>query len=245
MMEKRLPIVVANWKMNGDDALLAEFVARDFASIAVDSAFALPTVLLGKEEAKKLPALAAQDVSAHEKGAYTGEIAARMLKEAGCAYCIVGHSERRAYHGEQETVLVEKIKQLKAQGIVPIYCVGESLSAYENGETQAVLEAQLQALFDAQVVDGEIIIAYEPVWAIGTGKAATAEYAQAVHQQIRAKILENCGSIARDIRLLYGGSVKADNARLLAEQADIDGFLVGGASLDADAFAKIIEAFLC
>lgn len=244
-MEKRAKIAIANWKMNGDKQLLQQFANIFNQSIFANQVvFALPSVFLADDLAKSLPNLAGQDVSCYQNGAYTGEISAQMLKEAGCQYCIVGHSERRKNHHENEIILLEKIKRLKEKGIIPIYCVGESLEDYEQNQTQKVLNKQLLPLMEQNLIDQSIIIAYEPVWAIGTGKPATAEYAQKIHQIIRELILVNCGSIANQIKIIYGGSVKSENAQNLANYADIDGFLVGGAGLDWIEFRKIAEVCL-
>ncbi len=238
----RKPIAAANWKMNGDLELLNAFATDCRQRSTVQTIWGLPAVLLHPAKKAGFNDIAGEDVSPHEKGAYTGEISASMLKEAGCTYCIIGHSERRSMHGEDETVLQEKWKQLKAQNIIPVYCIGESEAEYDAGETTKSIERQLLPMLDAGLVDENTVIAYEPVWAIGTGKAATPEYAQEVHQQIRQIIAEKCGKISNSVRVLYGGSVKPDNAAELIEKADIDGFLVGGASLQVDAFEKIIEA---
>lgn len=238
----RKPIAAANWKMNGDLALIDTFAAADLAHGNVQTIWGLPAILLPAAKAAGFADLAGEDVSAYEKGAYTGEISAAMLKEAGCTYCIIGHSERRTMHGEDESLLQEKWRQLKAQGIHPLYCLGESEVEYDGGQTQAAIERQLLPILEAGLVDEHTVLAYEPVWAIGTGKAATAEYAQSVHEQIRKILSEKCGNMAEKVRILYGGSVKPDNAAELIAKADIDGFLVGGASLQADAFGKIIEA---
>ncbi|SUO94523.1 triose-phosphate isomerase [Suttonella ornithocola] len=238
----RKPIAAANWKMNGSLALLQAFEQAKLGADSVQTIWGLPAVFLHQAHAAGLKDLAGEDVSAHEKGAYTGEISAEMLKEAGCRYCIIGHSERREMHGEDETLLQAKWEQLKAQGIIPVYCLGESEAEYDNGETQAAIERQLAPMLDAGLVDENTVIAYEPVWAIGTGKAATPEYAQKVHEQIRQMIAAKCANIADKVRILYGGSVKPENAGELIAKADIDGFLVGGASLQVDAFGKIIEA---
>lgn len=238
----RKSIAAANWKMNGDLGLIKTFAEAKLGNPKVQTIWGLPAILLPAAKAAGFADLAAEDVSAYEKGAYTGEISAAMLKEAGCTYCIIGHSERRTMHGEDEQILQEKWKQLKAQGIIPVYCLGESEQEYENAQTQAAIERQLLPILEAGLIDEQTVLAYEPVWAIGTGKAATAEYAQAVHAQIRKIIFEKCGNIAEKVRILYGGSVKPDNAAELIANPDIDGFLVGGASLQADAFGKIIEA---
>lgn len=237
----RKPIAAANWKMNGDFSLLDDFAQANITSDKCETIFALPSVLLDRAQKLGLNALAGQDVSAQVKGAFTGEISASMLKMLGCQYCIIGHSERRQYHYEDEALLIEKWRRLKEAEITPIYCIGELQAEYDAHATQQALERQLRPILEENLVDHKTIIAYEPVWAIGTGKAATPDYAQHVHQMIRQIVAQNYASIAPAMRLLYGGSVKPDNAGLLICQADIDGFLIGGASLDVGLFTKIIE----
>lgn len=186
----------------------------------------------------------AQDISSHAAGAYTGEIAGAMLKDFGVRYCIVGHSERRQYHGETDVVVAEKTKQALACGITPIVCVGESLDEREAGQTEEVVKRQLAAVIQLNGhCISEIVVAYEPVWAIGTGKTATTEQAQQVHQVLRAQ-LKAASDHADRIQILYGGSMNAANAAQLLAQQDIDGGLVGGASLKAADFLSIIAAAL-
>lgn len=241
----RKPMVAANWKMNGDLALVGDFAAAQWPKEGVEVVIAPPAVLLDAAKRAGLPGVSAQDVSAHQSGAHTGEISAGMLKALGCAYAIIGHSERREAYGEDEALLIEKWRQLQVQGIGVIYCIGESLAEYENGKRTEAIRRQVEPIAKAGLLDEKSVIAYEPVWAIGTGKAATPEYAQSAHEDVRKIISENCVRIAAQIRVLYGGSVKPDNAKDLAKQEDIDGFLVGGASLDRQSFTKIVEAFIC
>ena len=241
----RKPMVAANWKMNGDPALIDAFAAAKWPKEGVEVVIAPPAVWLAAAKQAGLPGVSAQDVSAHESGAHTGEISASMLKALDCAYAIIGHSERREAYGENEALLIEKWQQLKAQGVGVIYCIGESFAEYENGQRGEAIRRQIEPIAKAGLLDEKSVIAYEPVWAIGTGKAATPEYAQSAHEDIRKIISENCVRIADQIRVLYGGSVKPDNAKDLAGQKDIDGFLVGGASLDVQSFTKIVEAFIC
>ena len=238
----RKPIAAANWKMNGDFALDEAITKHAWPQGNVEKLFGLPAIYLTKAHEMGLAKLAGEDVSAHASGAHTGEISAAMLKEAGASYAIIGHSERRTAHGETEALLIEKWQQLKAQGLKVIYCIGESLQEYEAGQCDSALLRQLNPVLDAGLVDADTVIAYEPVWAIGTGKAATAEYAQQVHGKIRALLHERAAAVADKVRILYGGSVKPDNAAELFAGADIDGFLVGGASLQADTFDKIVGA---
>lgn len=237
-MSKRAT-VVANWKMNGNLELIQSFNQEKWGSENVEVVFALPPTLFAHAQ---LSALAGQDVSAHENGAFTGELSAPMLREAGCRYVILGHSERRQYHGETEALLLQKWQRAQAAGLNVIYCVGESLHEYEAQSTTEALQRQLLPILEAELLSTNDAIAYEPVWAIGTGKAATADYAQRVHQEIRAMIREKSVNMSRSVRLLYGGSVKADNAASLFACPDVDGFLVGGASLKVVEFKGIIEA---
>jgi triosephosphate isomerase len=186
----------------------------------------------------------AQDVSVHASGAYTGEVAASMLSDFACRYVIVGHSERRAYHGESSELVAQKAQAALRAGLVPIVCVGETLAEREAGQTASVVGSQMAAVLslldDAQVKD--IVVAYEPVWAIGTGKTATPEMAQEVHAQLRVQLKERIGLAAEETVILYGGSMKPDNAADLMAQRDIDGGLIGGASLKAADFLAIIKA---
>jgi triosephosphate isomerase len=187
-------------------------------------------------------ALAAQDVSAHEAGAYTGETSAGMLKEFGVRYVLVGHSERRQYHGESDAVVAVKAQRALAAGITPIVCVGETLAEREAGQTEVIVKRQLAAVIHLNGhCISEIVVAYEPVWAIGTGRTASPEQAQQVHAVLRAQ-LAAASEHADRIRLLYGGSMNAANAAQLLAQPDIDGGLVGGAALKAQDFLQIIAA---
>jgi triosephosphate isomerase len=184
----------------------------------------------------------AQDVSSKEQGAYTGEVSAAMLRELGCRYAIVGHSERRAYHGEDDQLVADKAKAALAHGLTPIVCVGETLEQRDAGQTEAVVKRQLSAVIHTLGhCAGEMVVAYEPVWAIGTGRTATPEQAQAVHEVLRAQ-LRAATAQAATMKILYGGSVKPDNAATLFAQADIDGGLIGGAALKASDFVAICRA---
>lgn len=183
-----------------------------------------------------------QDVSAWVSGAYTGEVGAAMLKELGCRYAIVGHSERRQYHGETDSVVADKAKAALAVGIIPIVCVGETLAEREAGETEEVVKRQLAAVIHTNGhCISEIVVAYEPVWAIGTGKTATPQEAQTVHAVLRAQLAAATGN-GDHVKILYGGSMNAANAAILLAQPDIDGGLIGGASLNAADFLTIIAA---
>ncbi|NDY91420.1 triose-phosphate isomerase [Ideonella livida] len=243
----RRKLVVGNWKMHGNHRANAELLAGITAArpFACDVAVCVPFPYLS-ETAVALASTdvrwGAQDCSVHEQGAYTGEVSAPMLSEFGCRYVIVGHSERRAYHGEGDQVVADKAKAALARGITPIVCVGETLAQREAGETEAVVKRQLSAVIHALgPCVGEMVVAYEPVWAIGTGRTATPEQAQAVHHTLRQQ-LRAATPRADDMALLYGGSVKPDNASILFAQADIDGGLIGGAALKAADFVAICRA---
>ncbi|RLJ36864.1 triose-phosphate isomerase [Acidovorax sp. 106] len=247
-MKKKL--IAGNWKMNGGLAANEGLVRGLLAGLAsapscCDIAVAVPAPYLAQVQALTAGspiAVASQDVSAHASGAYTGESAAGMLKEFDVRYALVGHSERRQYYGESDAVVAEKARQALAVGIVPIVCVGETLQERESGQTEAVVKRQLAAVIH---VNGhcisEIVVAYEPVWAIGTGRTASPEQAQQVHAVLRAQ-LAAASAHADRVRLLYGGSMNAANAAELLAQPDIDGGLVGGASLKSEDFLKIIAA---
>ncbi len=186
----------------------------------------------------------AQDVSVHASGAYTGEVAASMLLDFGCSYVIVGHSERRAYHGETDQVVAQKTLAALNAGLTPIVCVGETLEQREAGQTNVVVGRQLSAVLELLDVDAaaRIVVAYEPVWAIGTGKTATPAMAQEVHAQLRSQLRERSAAAGERVAILYGGSMKPDNAAELMAQGDIDGGLIGGAALKAADFLAIIGA---
>ncbi|AVS76297.1 triose-phosphate isomerase [Paracidovorax cattleyae] len=245
MTKKKL--IAGNWKMNGAlgaNAALVEAL-RAGTGVGCDVAVAVPAAYLaqvqGLTEGSAI-ALAAQDVSQHEAGAYTGEVSAAMLKEFGVRYVLVGHSERRQYHGETDEQVAEKAQRALAAGITPVVCVGETLAEREAGQTEAVVKRQLAAVIHLNGhCISEIVVAYEPVWAIGTGRTATPGQAQQVHAVLRAQ-LAAASEHADRIRLLYGGSMNAANAATLLAQPDIDGGLVGGASLKAQEFLQIIAA---
>ncbi|MDX1500406.1 MAG: triose-phosphate isomerase [Woeseiaceae bacterium] len=244
-------LVAGNWKMHGDHATNAGLVGGILAGAPdagrVDLLVCPPFPYLaavGAELAGGQVALGAQNVSEHEAGAYTGEVSAAMLADIGCRYVIVGHSERRALYGETSEVVAAKFEAAQGAGLVPILCVGETLEEREAGRTAAVVDAQLGAVLDRAGVAafGEAVVAYEPVWAIGTGVTASPDQAQEVHRHIRDVVAAAEESVARDLRILYGGSVKGDNARGLFSMPDIDGGLIGGASLKADDFLAIAKA---
>jgi triosephosphate isomerase len=243
----RRQLIAGNWKMHGSHSANAELLAGIAGArpFGCDVAVCVPFPYLS-ETAVALAGSdlrwGAQDVSAHEQGAYTGEVSAAMLVEFGCRYAIVGHSERRQYHGETDQLVADKAKAALARGLTPIVCVGETLAQREAGETEAVVKRQLSAVIHTLGhCAGEMVVAYEPVWAIGTGKVASPEQAQAVHALLRAQ-LKAATAHADDMQLLYGGSMKPDNAASLLAQPDIDGGLIGGASLKAADFIAICRA---
>ena len=243
----RRQLVVGNWKMHGSHPANAELLAALVAArpYLADVAVCVPFPYLS-ETAVALAGSdirwGAQDCSAHEQGAYTGEVSAAMLHEFGCRYAIVGHSERRQYHAESDQLVADKAKAALARGVTPIVCVGETLAQRDAGETEAVVKRQLSAVIHRLAhCASEIVVAYEPVWAIGTGRTASPEQAQAVHAVLRAQLQAATGHGDR-MRILYGGSVKADNAAALFGQPDIDGGLIGGASLKAADFIAIGRA---
>ena len=244
----RRKLVVGNWKMHGSRAANAALLdgimqARPFGC---DVAVCVPFPFLS-ETAVTLAGSdirwGSQDVSAHDQGAYTGEVSAAMLAEFGCRYAIVGHSERRAMHAESDQLVADKAKAALARGVTPIVCVGETLAQREAGETEAVVKRQLASVIHTLAhCAGEIVVAYEPVWAIGTGLTASPDQAQAVHALLRAQLRAATGARADEMKILYGGSVKPDNAATLFAQADIDGGLIGGAALKAADFVAICRA---
>lgn len=243
----RRKLVVGNWKMHGNRPANAELLAGLLAArpYGADVAVCVPSPYLA-DTAASLAAggirWGAQDCSAHEQGAYTGEVSAGMLAEFGCRYVIVGHSERRAYHAESDQLVADKAKAALARGVTPIVCVGETLAERDAGQTEEVVKRQLSAVIHTLAhCASEIVVAYEPVWAIGTGRTASPEQAQQVHHVLRAQLQAATGHGDR-MAILYGGSVKPDNAATLFAQADIDGGLIGGASLKAADFIAICRA---
>ncbi len=242
-------LIAGNWKMNGslaaNKALLDVLKGAVPVAAGADVALCVPAVYLPQAQAELQGspiAWGAQDVSAHDQGAYTGEVSAAMLKDFACRYAIVGHSERRQYHAESDETVAAKAQRALAAGITPIVCIGETLAERESGQTEAVVKRQLAAVIHTVGhCTSEIVVAYEPVWAIGTGNTATHEQAQAVHAVLRAQ-LQAATAHADRIRILYGGSMNAGNAAQLLSQPDIDGGLIGGASLKAEDFLKIIAS---
>lgn len=248
----RRKLVAGNWKMNGGLAANAALLADVKAGLAAigaqaDVAVCVPAPYLAQAQAAvagSALALGAQDVSAHASGAYTGEVSAGMLAEFACTYAIVGHSERRAYHGETDAVVAAKAVAALKSGLTPIVCVGETLAEREAGQTDVVVGRQVDAVLavlDEAEVE-RIVVAYEPVWAIGTGKTATPEMAQDVHAKLRAKLAAKSAVAAAKVQILYGGSMKPDNAKELLAMSDIDGGLIGGAALKAVDFLAIVQA---
>lgn len=247
----RRPIVAGNWKMHGSRAESAKLVDELVEATEGGGAEVVvcpPYVYLwelGRRLKDSPIALGAQDVCAEPaQGAFTGEVSAAMLKDVGCAYAIVGHSERRALYGDTDALVARKFVAAQGQSLLPILCVGETLDERERGVTRDVVARQLDAVLAVAGVGAfaRAIVAYEPVWAIGTGKNATPEQAQEVHAFIRERVAARDATIAAALRVLYGGSVKAANAAELFAMPDVDGGLVGGASLKAEEFVRICAA---
>jgi triosephosphate isomerase (TIM) len=244
----RQPLVAGNWKMHGTRAENASLVAalldllqpgkRAEILVCPPFPYLLETGRLLKDSGVQL---GAQSVCAETQGAFTGEVSAAMLRDVGCRYVLVGHSERRQLYGESDALVARKFVAAQAQRLVPVLCVGETLEDREGGRTLEVVSRQLEAVLAVSGVSvlGRAVIAYEPVWAIGTGRTASGAQAQEVHAMIRAKVASLDATIGGSVRILYGGSVKASNAQELFAMPDIDGGLVGGASLKADEFARI------
>jgi triosephosphate isomerase len=247
-MSKSPKLMVGNWKMHGDLSANAAFVAglkAEISGLDCRAALCVPTVYLAQMQALLSGSgidLGAQDLSANEAGAFTGEVSALMLRDFSVRYCIVGHSERRLFHAESDALVAAKAQRALAAGITPIVCVGESLAEREAGLTEAVVKRQLAAVIQ---VNGhcisEIVLAYEPVWAIGTGLTASPEQTQEVHGVLRSQLMA-ASSHADRVSVLYGGSMTAHNAAELLAQPDVDGGLIGGASLKAPDFFSLLIA---
>ena len=244
-------LVAGNWKMNGSSAANDELVAGIVAGIPAGSGFRLVVcpsfpylAAVASQVHGSAVALGAQNVSEHEGGAFTGETAPSMLKDIGCEFVIVGHSERRAMYGETNAQVAAKFIAAQAVGLTPILCIGETLEERESGATEGIIDDQLGAVLHAAGVDAfsAAVIAYEPVWAIGTGLTASPQQAQDVHRHIRARLAERNAELAERVQILYGGSMKGENAAGLLAMPDIDGGLIGGASLQASNFLAIAEA---
>ncbi len=249
-MTERQILVAANWKMNGTLETirpLMKSIIEGVQGVTTEVAICPPSVFIA-ELAANLDGseikLGAQNVSQLEKGAYTGEISVSMLKDFACQYVIVGHSERRALYAEKDLLVAEKFIAVQASGMVPILCVGELLEEREANDTETVIARQLDAVIELAGIEAfkNAVVAYEPVWAIGTGKTATPEQAQEVHEFIRLRLARHDNQTADIVRILYGGSVNAGNAEQLFKMADIDGGLIGGASLVAEDFLTICKA---
>lgn len=247
----RHPLVMGNWKLNGSTKMVEELIGNlrnELNNVTgCDVAIAPPALYLGQAKqaltGSKI-ALGAQDVDVHLSGAFTGDTSAEMLKDIGAKYIIIGHSERRTYHQESDEFIARKFAVLKSQGLTPVLCIGESEEENSAGKTEQVCARQIDAVLNSLGVSAfeNSVIAYEPIWAIGIGKSATPAQAQAVHKFIRDHIAKQDPTIAEQVIIQYGGSVNASNAAKLFSQPDIDGGLVGGASLKADAFATIVNA---
>ena len=241
-------LIAGNWKMHGSleaNEALVRALVDGLGEVACKAAICVPASYLAQVQslcAGSALALGAQDVSQHPQGAYTGEVSAGMLREFGVRYVIVGHSERRQYHGETDALVAQKAKAALAAGITPIVCVGETLDEREGDKTEEVVKRQLAAVIHANGhCVSEIVVAYEPVWAIGTGRTAAPQQAQQVHAVVRAQLMAATDHADR-VPILYGGSMTPANAATLLRQPDIDGGLVGGASLKAADFLQIIAA---
>jgi triosephosphate isomerase (TIM) len=242
----RTLLIAGNWKMHTNAASAQALACRVQESARVNVLLVPPAIYLSHVASVKKPGvmLGAQDVAEQKPGAYTGEIAAEMLADVGCRYVLVGHSERRHVFGESPELVGRKCARALEAGLRPIVCVGETLSEREAEQTQTIVLKQLNAVLAAipETALAKLTLSYEPVWAIGTGKTATPEQAQAVHQLLRSEIAKRDAKIASSLQILYGGSVKSANAKQLLAEPDIDGALVGGAALDAGEFNLIISA---
>lgn len=247
----RRPLVAGNWKMNGSRSFTRELVYALCAELAgleaVDVAVCPSAVFIPEAAAAAAGsalAVGAQNICDQDAGAYTGEVSGAMLREFGCRYAIIGHSERRTLYGEGDELIAQRFLAAKRNALIPILCVGETLEEREAERTEAVVRTQLEAVFAQVGADAfaGAVIAYEPVWAIGTGRTATPEQAQQVHAFIRRLVAERDAESAQELRILYGGSMKPDSAAGLLAQPDIDGGLIGGASLKADDFLAICRA---
>lgn len=247
----RHPLVMGNWKLNGSQKLLAELITglrKELDTVkGCDVAIAPPVVYLAQAQqaiSHSPISLGAQNVDVNLSGAFTGEVSAEMLKDSGAKYVIIGHSERRTYHKESDELIAQKFNVVQQAGLVPVLCIGETEAENEAGKTEQICARQLDSVLDtcgAAAFKGAVI-AYEPVWAIGTGKSASPAQAQAIHKFIREYLSKKDVEIAEQVIIQYGGSVNDKNAAELFRQPDIDGALVGGASLKADAFAAIVKA---
>ena len=247
-------LVVANWKMHGSSGFVQNYVTqllqgyqpRNEVSLAIAAPFIYISTIAGLLKQTTIN-IAGQDVSAYQTGAYTGDVAASMLCDLNCTHVILGHSERRLYFAENNDIILKKLRQVLKYKIKPILCIGETKEDFDSGQRESVIQQQLQIVLEQIDKDKteitDIVIAYEPIWAIGTGLSATPEQAQLAHKFIRSFISHNTDTgLARRITIVYGGSVKPDNAEALASQPDINGFLVGGASLDPQSLLAIYNS---
>jgi triosephosphate isomerase len=246
-MSARRPLAIANWKLNGDVALVNQMAEalNKREDLSTEAVVCPSYPFLSLLSARKLKfSIGAQNVSKHSHGAYTGEVSASMLSVFDVKYVIIGHSERRAMYGETDQIVAEKFAQAVEEGLTPVLCVGETEAQRESNETETVIETQVKAVVEKVGISAfnQAVIAYEPVWAIGTGKTATTEQAQQVHQFIRALIASYDEVIADALPILYGGSVNSSNSKALFAQEDIDGGLVGGASLKVEEFLAICQS---
>ena len=244
----RRTLIAGNWKMNGSLSSIEELINGIKDGLAdvtnADMAVCPPAVYISKVNELIGDAnigLGSQNVCDQESGAFTGELAPSMLKEFNCSYAIIGHSERRSLYGESDELVASRFAMAVQSGITPLFCIGETLEERESGIMEDVVSRQLDAVIDTQGIDaiGQCVIAYEPVWAIGTGVTASPEQAQAVHAFIRAKLAAMSAEVAEKVQILYGGSMNAGNAKELLSQTDIDGGLIGGAALKAGDFLAI------
>lgn len=247
----RTRMIAGNWKMNGSKPMVRELVSGVLARLESGRSAEVLLIppfpylpLVGSLTDGTPVLLGGQDVSAHSEGAYTGEVSGDMLADWGCGYVLVGHSERRSLHAEDDTLVAAKFQAAQAAGLQPILCVGETLDERDAGQTEAVVSRQLGAVVEAAGISAfaRALVAYEPVWAIGTGQTASPDQAQSVHALIRSQLAADDATIAGRVRILYGGSVKPDNAEDLFAREDIDGGLIGGASLTAESFMAIYQA---
>lgn len=246
----RSPLIMGNWKLHGSNQankLLIDNLIQKTADSHKEIVVCPPYVYLHQVHELLKDAsikLGAQTADLNDTGAFTGEISIPMLHDVGCQYLILGHSERRSLHNESDALIALKFKKAIATGLIPVLCVGESLEQFESGQSKTIVRQQLQAVLAQNTITDfkQAVIAYEPIWAIGTGKTATPEIAQTIHASIRDDLRSIDVNVADKTRILYGGSVKDSNAKGLLAMPDIDGALVGGASLDADAFSAICHA---
>lgn len=247
----RRPLVAANWKLNGSLEMASTLVvdihthAQQCQHVDVVIAPPYPYLqMVGDSLSGENTSLAAQNVGMHQQGAFTGEVSAQMLSEMGCKYVIIGHSERREYYSETDECIAKKVSCSRQLNLVPIICVGETLEHRQQERVDEVITAQIISVLDEVGIDNlqQCVIAYEPIWAIGTGQTATPQQAQAVHKMIRELVEKHSAQLSKHMRIIYGGSVKPNNALELFSQSDIDGGLIGGASLDAALFNQILDA---